>query len=518
MITNSFAQYQYTTINAPLGVYGTYPAGISGSNIVGYYEDASGTVHGFLFNGSTLTTLDDPLATGTDANGFSGTSADGISGSNIVGHYTGSDGNDHGFLFDGTTYTTLDEPLATGSDASGFSGTVINGISGSQVMGYYVDGNGKYHGFLYNGGVFSTLDDPLGARGTYPYGISGSNIVGLYVDKTNHAHGFLFNGTKFTTLNFTPTGISGNNIVGYPIGSQTVADDFNSFLYEGGKFVAVSDPSATHAHISDVNTGTYAAGISQGNIVGSYVDSSGSSNGFVATPVNLTQGRYTALLSSTDTSAAVPQGAGYAILTISKTGGVVMAGKLADGESFSSSSKIEATGTSGSPFSINKPLSYPKGKKGSLVGTLSILTVTGSTELSGTLAWEKPQETTGAYPGAFSTNLDVTGSQYAFTKGGSVLPAFESGTLAISDTNVVILSGSAHFTGGDTLTLYTPTDQLKMTITSATGVFKGTFSYPIAGKPSKRTEFSGVMLQNQDAAGGFFLGPNGSGTVSLVTP
>jgi hypothetical protein len=47
--------------------------------------------HGYLFNGSTYTTVDDPL-------GAQGTSAAGISGNNIVGSYTGPLGVLHGFL------------------------------------------------------------------------------------------------------------------------------------------------------------------------------------------------------------------------------------------------------------------------------------------------------------------------------------------------------------------------------------------------------------------------------------
>ena len=36
----------YTTLDDPLGTDGTLPCGVSGSNIVGYYLDASGA-HGF---------------------------------------------------------------------------------------------------------------------------------------------------------------------------------------------------------------------------------------------------------------------------------------------------------------------------------------------------------------------------------------------------------------------------------------------------------------------------------------
>jgi hypothetical protein len=83
-------QYTFTTLDAPAS-QGTWVDGISGTNIVGDYRDGSGNTHGFLYNGRTWTTLDDPF-------GAKGTLAQGISGANIVGGYYASDGGGHGFL------------------------------------------------------------------------------------------------------------------------------------------------------------------------------------------------------------------------------------------------------------------------------------------------------------------------------------------------------------------------------------------------------------------------------------
>ena len=59
-----------------------YATGISGGNIVGFYGDDSSSISipNFLYNGSTYTTLDDPLAT-------DGTYVSGIDGNTIVGTY-----------------------------------------------------------------------------------------------------------------------------------------------------------------------------------------------------------------------------------------------------------------------------------------------------------------------------------------------------------------------------------------------------------------------------------------------
>jgi len=174
------ASQTFTTLDDPLaGPRGTDAFGISGNNIVGTYSDSSGKGHGFLYNGSTYTTLNDSLGVG-----FAGTQPLGISGNNIVGYYSDSLNKGHGFLYNGSTYTTLDDPLGSG-------GTAPNGISGKNIVGAYSDSSGKSHGFLYNGSTYTTLDDPLaGPLGTIAYGIDGNNIVGGYNDSSGKSHGF----------------------------------------------------------------------------------------------------------------------------------------------------------------------------------------------------------------------------------------------------------------------------------------------------------------------------------------
>jgi hypothetical protein len=110
----------FTTLDDPSGTNGTLAAGISGGNIVGYTFDSNGAVHGFLYNGTSYKTIDDPLS------GPYSTIAIGISGSNVVGYYRDSNNLDHGFLYNGTSYKTLDNPLGTlGTDANGVSGNKV---------------------------------------------------------------------------------------------------------------------------------------------------------------------------------------------------------------------------------------------------------------------------------------------------------------------------------------------------------------------------------------------------------
>jgi len=243
-----------------------YAHGISGNNIVGYYSDQTG-VHGYLYDGSTLTTLDDPSGTRTFAYG--------VSGGDVVGYsWNSSSDTTSAFLYNGSTYTALTDPSAP-------SGVIPYGISGGNIVGVY--NNGTPHGFLYNGSTWTTIDDPLGST-TNPFGVSGSNVVGVYWDSSFTPYGFLYNGSTYTTLSgplgavvTLPYGIDGDNIVGYYGDSSGI---YHGFLYNGSTYTTIDDPSET---FGGPRNGTWLWGISGSNILGSYWDSSGGLHYFEAT-------------------------------------------------------------------------------------------------------------------------------------------------------------------------------------------------------------------------------------------
>jgi hypothetical protein len=137
-------------------------------------------LHGFLYNGTSYTALDYP--------GANCTATFGVSGSSIVGYYEDSTGT-HGFLYNGTSWITLDYPGA------GF--TQIYGISGSNIVGQYIDSSSR--GFLYNGSTWTNLDYP-GAPTTVACGISGSSIVGWHGNIPYYPHGFIYEVPEPATL------------------------------------------------------------------------------------------------------------------------------------------------------------------------------------------------------------------------------------------------------------------------------------------------------------------------------
>jgi probable HAF family extracellular repeat protein len=128
----------YTTLVDPLaqGPKTTEANGTNNSDqVVGDFYDGS-TFHGFLYSNGNYTTLDGPL-------GVQGTFAEGINDlGQIVGYYADGNGLDHGFLYSGGTYSTIDDP-------NGAKGTIAYGINDhGAIVGTYVDAGGVSHGFL----------------------------------------------------------------------------------------------------------------------------------------------------------------------------------------------------------------------------------------------------------------------------------------------------------------------------------------------------------------------------------
>src|ERR1035441_1504050 len=237
----------FTTVEVP-GSGETIVTGVSGSSVIGTCDFG-----GFIYDGSTFKTFNNPA--------MSGMKPTGISGGTIVGYYQGVGTNGavalRSFIYDGSTFSTLDVP--------GAIQTVALSISGSTVFGYYVDSPGVGHGFLYNGSTFTTLDFP-GATTTEILGISGGTVVGTH-DST---HPFTYNGSTFTALDFpdwsvlpeaTITGISGSTVVGYY--QPGAAIEYFGFVYDGSAVTTLGFPGASLTYLKGVSGNTvFGTGIS----------------------------------------------------------------------------------------------------------------------------------------------------------------------------------------------------------------------------------------------------------------
>lgn len=270
-----FAQaITWATIDHPdAGPGGTFPMGISGNNIVGYYMTHSRGQRGFFYDGSTFTTIEMPTQ-----NAWTWASA--VDGGIVLGYYatptSPTTSVTRGFLLNGETFTTLECTLP------GAVETVPIGMDGANIVGLYYDQAGYPHGFMYDGATYTALDDPVGGGATLQ-GISAGRIVG-----SSYARAFVYDGATFQTLqppqassqHTVASGIDGSNIVGYYdiFGYDVFPPSFqrNGFLFDGTAYTTINHPLAGPLGMTQPND------IEGNRIVGSYRDAAGNFHGFIA--------------------------------------------------------------------------------------------------------------------------------------------------------------------------------------------------------------------------------------------
>ena len=171
----------YTTLDHPLAPPGdpnadTAAYGVYGAITVGSYNPGVGITHGYTYDGSTYTNLPDhPLGTNS-------TQFEAIFNSTMVGTINGGS-LPRGFIYNGSSFTTLDHPL-------GVNGTMAHGIYASNIVGEYTDASSVTRGYLYNGSTYTTLEVPLSTQ-TSANGIWGDTVVGTYTDTAGNAHGYI---------------------------------------------------------------------------------------------------------------------------------------------------------------------------------------------------------------------------------------------------------------------------------------------------------------------------------------
>jgi hypothetical protein len=113
----------YATLNVS-GSTNTVATAINDTGeIGGYYQDGGGT-HGFTFDDIGYTTLDVPNSSATYIQAINDAGS-------VAGYYFDAAGQRHGFVYDGSSYTTVNGPSAS-------NGTYALGISDTgEVAGYY---------------------------------------------------------------------------------------------------------------------------------------------------------------------------------------------------------------------------------------------------------------------------------------------------------------------------------------------------------------------------------------------
>jgi hypothetical protein len=213
-------------------------------------------------------------------------------------------------------------------------------------------------------------------------------------------------------------------------------------------------------------------------------------------------GHYTLLIPGADDSIGHPGGDSYGTIIVSTKAGISFSGALADGTKVSQKANLLANGQW--PFYV----SLYSGN-GSIFGWLTFSNGVGS-DINGLVDWFKIVPASGKfYPAGFTNSTEAIGSSYLFTKGVPVLNFstgqvwLANGNLADSITNQVTLGSTSKVTNQSP-------NVLKMTITTSSGLFKGSVVNPAT---SKAITINGVVLQKQNFGGGFFLGTNQTGRV-----
>jgi uncharacterized membrane protein len=197
-VTHGFIlkQDKYTAFDVPVpGVVTTAPNGINdGGDIVGFYQTIPvpprASNHGFILQGSVLTTLDPPGATGSFALGINNLGE-------IVGRFVDVLGTSHGFLRERDAFITIDVPGALSTAASGINDLGV-------IVGSYTGSDGRSHGFVKNGSAFTSFDVPFPHSDMSVNGINDlDQIVGNYFDSLiGSSHGFIFANGEFTSFDF----------------------------------------------------------------------------------------------------------------------------------------------------------------------------------------------------------------------------------------------------------------------------------------------------------------------------
>jgi hypothetical protein len=200
---------------------------------------------------------------------------------------------------------------------------------------------------------------------------------------------------------------------------------------------------------------------------------------------------YTLVIPGYDGSASLPAGDGFGTVKVTSKGQVKFVGTLADGTKISQSASVSRAGY----WPLHIPLYAGDGM------LMSWLTFAGPTnDVSGNLTWIKEAGSKSKYYLAgFTSQCDVLGSKYLRSDPvlnlSTALLTFSGGSLASSVTNSITIGAGSKVVTAD--------KELRLSFSTSTGTFKGTFLDPATGKP---LTFCGAVFQKLNAAYGMLFG------------
>jgi probable HAF family extracellular repeat protein len=203
-------------------------AEISGTCIYRSTSGTSATSQGFLrLQNGDLVFINFPGAISTSAFRLN-------DNSEVVGYYQSANRTTHGYIWSNGVFKTIDLPHLVQTFPRG-----INNLG--HVVGDYIDSGGRNHGFIhYPDGSFSHIDFP-GAQATFPTDINDDGqVVGGYRDAQGLVHGFLLKGGRFFTV-IVPFPNSRTNAQGINQKGQIVGEYGESNSTNSQGFVATPE-------------------------------------------------------------------------------------------------------------------------------------------------------------------------------------------------------------------------------------------------------------------------------------
>ena len=216
-------------------------------------------------------------------------------------------------------------------------------------------------------------------------------------------------------------------------------------------------------------------------------------------------GNYTLVIPGYDANPSLPAGDGFGTVKVNSSGQVSFVGTLADGTKVSQSATVSGNGY--------WPLYLPLySGNGSLMSWLAFASNTNS-DLAGRLIWLKQagqhfQVLPGrASPASAKLLVPFTVRTYPVLNLPTASLTFCGGGLASGITNSITI-GARNQVG-------TPGKQLKLSFSTSTGTFSGTFLDPASGKT---LPFSGAVFQKLNAAYGTLFGTGDQTSEVSLTP
>jgi len=225
-------------------------------------------------------------------------------------------------------------------------------------------------------------------------------------------------------------------------------------------------------------------------------------------------GKYTFTVPGNTDGTLSPGGDGYGIITINTLGSITMSGRLADGTVISQGTTLSQGGL----WPLFKSLYSGKGMMMSWVdfatGTNGVATNTVAPN-SDSVAWFSPANPKAKYyKQGFTNQVPLVGSTYLYARGTPMID-LTNGVIVLGGGNLNATNTFGLTWGSNNLVKFDPTgvtNKARLTLSTSSGTVSGSF---FDTDIRKTFSFKGVVLQNQSAASGYFLGTNQSGFFSV---